>query len=241
MPTIFMFYGIHIRMFFQDIQKHHVPHIQADCQGKVAAYSILDGTLLASDLPPNKHKLGRRFKEGRVWYRKVARVVSLIIFCISTLALSACVTKDAEHSPTTAFEFNQPSGFAPISMAPEEGILRFYGNQSGDSVNVSHYGYLQNRELTREVCDELVSSFNDSDLRASLKASSASLVHYEVQHGVRSCYYMYEFHRAKGVSHVEYTIHQKTIAQSYAITAVYDTKSPDIVAIQRAMRSFRIK
>lgn len=57
MPTISMFYGILIRMFFRDIEKHHVPHIHADYQGKVAVYSIIDGTLLAGGLPPNKHKL----------------------------------------------------------------------------------------------------------------------------------------------------------------------------------------
>jgi hypothetical protein len=52
-----MFYGILIRMFFRDTQKHHAPHIHADYQGKVAVYSILDGTILAGDLPPNKNKL----------------------------------------------------------------------------------------------------------------------------------------------------------------------------------------
>ncbi|MBX3330832.1 MAG: DUF4160 domain-containing protein [Nitrospira sp.] len=57
MPTISMFYGILIRMFFRDIEKHHVPHIHADYQGNVAVYSIPDGMLLAGDLPPNKHKL----------------------------------------------------------------------------------------------------------------------------------------------------------------------------------------
>ena len=57
MPTISMFYGILVRMFFRDSEKHHVPHIHADYQGKVAVYSILDGSLLAGELPPNKHKL----------------------------------------------------------------------------------------------------------------------------------------------------------------------------------------
>ena len=56
MPTISMFYGILIRMFFRDIEKHH-PHIHADYQGQVAVYSIPDGTLWAGGLPPNKHKL----------------------------------------------------------------------------------------------------------------------------------------------------------------------------------------
>lgn len=57
MPTISMFYGILIRMFFRDVDKHHVPHIHADYQGQVAVYSIPDGTLLAGELPPGKHKL----------------------------------------------------------------------------------------------------------------------------------------------------------------------------------------
>jgi len=30
MPTISMFFGILIRMFFRDIEKHHVPHIHAE-------------------------------------------------------------------------------------------------------------------------------------------------------------------------------------------------------------------
>lgn len=57
LSTISMFYGILIRMFFRDTQKHPLSHIHADFQGKVAVYSIPDGTLLAGDLPQNKHKL----------------------------------------------------------------------------------------------------------------------------------------------------------------------------------------
>lgn len=57
MPTISMFYGILIRMFFRDTEKHHTPHIHADYQGQIAVYSILDGIVLAGELPPNKHKL----------------------------------------------------------------------------------------------------------------------------------------------------------------------------------------
>lgn len=52
-----MFYGILIKMFFRDIEKHHVPHIHADYQGKVAVFSVPDGDLLAGELPPNKSKL----------------------------------------------------------------------------------------------------------------------------------------------------------------------------------------
>ena len=51
MPTISMFYGILIRMFFRDTERHHVPHLHADYQGDVAVYSIPDGTPLAGGLP----------------------------------------------------------------------------------------------------------------------------------------------------------------------------------------------
>ena len=36
MQTISMFYGILIRMFFRDIERHHLPHIHAEYQGSVA-------------------------------------------------------------------------------------------------------------------------------------------------------------------------------------------------------------
>lgn len=57
MPTISMFFGILIRMFFRDIDKHSTPHIHADYQGQVGIYSIPEGNLLAGALPPNKQKL----------------------------------------------------------------------------------------------------------------------------------------------------------------------------------------
>ena len=57
MPTSSMFYGILIRMFFRDTEKHHMPHIHADYQGHIGVYSIHDGALLAGELPPNKSKL----------------------------------------------------------------------------------------------------------------------------------------------------------------------------------------
>ncbi len=57
MPTISMFYGILIRMFFMDIEKHHIPHIHAEYQGETGVYSILDGKLLAGKLTPKKQKL----------------------------------------------------------------------------------------------------------------------------------------------------------------------------------------
>jgi hypothetical protein len=57
MPTISMFYGILIRMFFRDIEKHYEPHIHAEYQGDVAVFSIHDGILLAGSFPSKKQKL----------------------------------------------------------------------------------------------------------------------------------------------------------------------------------------
>ena len=52
-----MFYGILIRMFFYDTDKHNVPHIHAEYQVHIAVYSIYDGTVLAGELPLRKRKL----------------------------------------------------------------------------------------------------------------------------------------------------------------------------------------
>ena len=57
MPTISMFYGILIRMFFKDIEKHKTPHIHAEYQGNVAVYAIPDGELLAGKIDKKKEKL----------------------------------------------------------------------------------------------------------------------------------------------------------------------------------------
>jgi len=57
MPTISMFYGIIIKMFFRDNEKHKLPHIHAEYQGHVGVYSIPEGELLAGSLPMNKQKL----------------------------------------------------------------------------------------------------------------------------------------------------------------------------------------
>ena len=57
MPTISMFYGILIRMFFYDTDRHKLPHIHAEYQGKTAVYAIDSGEVLAGGLPAKKHKL----------------------------------------------------------------------------------------------------------------------------------------------------------------------------------------
>ncbi|UCG19231.1 MAG: DUF4160 domain-containing protein [Thiotrichales bacterium] len=57
MPTISMFYGIVIRMFFYDTDKHHLPHIHAEYQDETAVYAIETGELLAGGVPTQKHKI----------------------------------------------------------------------------------------------------------------------------------------------------------------------------------------
>ncbi len=57
MPQIALFYGVIIRMFFYDIEKHKIPHIHAEYQGQNAVYSIIDGELLAGSLPTKKDKI----------------------------------------------------------------------------------------------------------------------------------------------------------------------------------------
>ena len=57
MPTISMFYGILVKMFFYDTDKHNTPHIHVEYQSETAVYSIADGQVLAGKLPPKKHKL----------------------------------------------------------------------------------------------------------------------------------------------------------------------------------------
>ena len=57
MPTISMFYGIVIYMFFYDNKKHQFPHIHASCGDDDAVFSIEDGETLEGGLPRNKRKL----------------------------------------------------------------------------------------------------------------------------------------------------------------------------------------
>ena len=57
MPTISMFYGIVIYLYFFDNERHKSPHIHARFQGMEASFSILDGAVLAGDIPAAKAKL----------------------------------------------------------------------------------------------------------------------------------------------------------------------------------------
>ncbi len=52
-----MFYGIIIRMFNYDNQKHHTPHIHAEYQDDNAIFSIEDGKIIEGNLSNKARKL----------------------------------------------------------------------------------------------------------------------------------------------------------------------------------------
>ncbi len=57
MPTISMFYGVLILMYFYDNKKHSKPHIHAEYAEHEASISIEDGSILGGTLPSAKMKL----------------------------------------------------------------------------------------------------------------------------------------------------------------------------------------
>jgi hypothetical protein len=57
MPTISMFYGIVIYLYFFDDERHGLPHVHARYQGQEASFSIHDGKILAGDIPLAKVRL----------------------------------------------------------------------------------------------------------------------------------------------------------------------------------------
>ena len=57
MPTISSFYGILIRMYFFDAERHHSAHIHAQYQGQQAQFAIDSGELLAGTLPRAQTRL----------------------------------------------------------------------------------------------------------------------------------------------------------------------------------------
>jgi hypothetical protein len=61
MPTISMFYGIIVSMYFEIGEKHRLPHIHIRYQGKKASVAIEDGGLLAGDIP------ARQLRMVQVW------------------------------------------------------------------------------------------------------------------------------------------------------------------------------
>lgn len=57
MPTISMFYGILILMYYYDSKKHSTPHIHAEYGEHNITISIEDGEILGGSLPQQKLKL----------------------------------------------------------------------------------------------------------------------------------------------------------------------------------------
>jgi len=57
MPTISMFFGIIISMYFEIKEKHHLPHIHVRYQGTQASISLVDGSLLAGDIPAKQLRM----------------------------------------------------------------------------------------------------------------------------------------------------------------------------------------
>lgn len=57
MPTISMFYGILVLMFFRDNKRHNLPHIHVRYQGDEASVAIEDGVLIEGTLPPKQLKM----------------------------------------------------------------------------------------------------------------------------------------------------------------------------------------
>ena len=67
MPSLSMFYGIIIYMFFFDDKKHHRPHIHANFGEYDAVIAIDDGEIIKGKLPKNKISPGLdRNSSGRV-------------------------------------------------------------------------------------------------------------------------------------------------------------------------------
>ena len=57
MPIISMFYGIIIRMFVLDNERHHLPHIRARYAEFEASISIVEGDVLSGNLPRKQLRL----------------------------------------------------------------------------------------------------------------------------------------------------------------------------------------
>lgn len=62
MPTISIFYGISIQMFFFD---HNPPHFHARYGRAKALIRLADGEIIAGDLPPTAQRLVREWALAR--------------------------------------------------------------------------------------------------------------------------------------------------------------------------------
>ena len=63
MPTISMFYGILVQMYFYDDNEHHKPHIHVKYQGEEVILEIPTGNVLSGSIKANKLKLVQAWVE----------------------------------------------------------------------------------------------------------------------------------------------------------------------------------
>ena len=63
MPTISMFYGIIVSLYFVDNKQHNMPHIHVKYQDDEAVVSIPDGEVLEGQIPRNKIRLAQAWIE----------------------------------------------------------------------------------------------------------------------------------------------------------------------------------
>lgn len=57
MPTISMFYGVLISMYFVDNKQHNLPHIHAYYQEYEAVFDIENAEMIDGNFPRNKKRL----------------------------------------------------------------------------------------------------------------------------------------------------------------------------------------
>jgi hypothetical protein len=57
MPVISMFFGLIVRMYFFDTDRHHEPHFHVEYAEMDAVFAIDSGEILAGELPPAKLRL----------------------------------------------------------------------------------------------------------------------------------------------------------------------------------------
>jgi desulfoferrodoxin (superoxide reductase-like protein) len=63
MPTISMFYGIIVSMFYEANERHHAPHIHVKYQGDLASIAIATGEVLSGSFPKKQLKLVQAWVE----------------------------------------------------------------------------------------------------------------------------------------------------------------------------------
>lgn len=62
-PTISMFYGVIIRMYWEQGQPHHTPHLHAEYQEHEAVFDISNGKILDGKLPRRQRNFVRTWIE----------------------------------------------------------------------------------------------------------------------------------------------------------------------------------